>query len=149
MASWLLKRRASSASPALRFRVLNGAASISIDMDLRLSKALNTTAGMWLKMQTAHDLWNAQRNFRAKVEPIVRDAVLDDSAYNQNGEITPSRHRLQFAGYFATKPQTTIEKVSITICQAPPQTWRSRPRNCYQPTRLSGSRSIRSSSDRY
>ncbi len=56
-------------------RVLNGAAGISIDMDLRLSKALNTTPGLWLKMQTAHDLWSAQRNFRTKVEPIIRDAA--------------------------------------------------------------------------
>ncbi|AMN47479.1 hypothetical protein ACG33_10275 [Steroidobacter denitrificans] len=44
-------------------RVLNGAAAISADMDLRLSKALGTTPGTWYSMQ-------AQRRFRAKVQPL-------------------------------------------------------------------------------
>jgi addiction module HigA family antidote len=52
-------------------RVLNGAAGISADMDLRLSKALNTTAGSWYGMQADYDLWQAQRRFRAKVRPIT------------------------------------------------------------------------------
>ena len=56
-------------------RVLNGAAGVSADMDLRLSKALGTTPGFWLKMQTAYDLWHAQRGFHAKVERIVHHAA--------------------------------------------------------------------------
>jgi len=55
--------------------VLNGAAGVSVDMDLRLSKALGTTPGFWLKMQTAYDLWHAQRGFHAKVERIVHHAA--------------------------------------------------------------------------
>lgn len=51
-------------------RVLNGAAGISPDMDLRLSKALGTTAGSWYAMQANFDMWQAQRSFRAKVRPI-------------------------------------------------------------------------------
>ena len=52
-------------------RVLNGAAAISPDMDLRLSKALNTTPGTWYAMQANFDMWKAQRNFRGKVQPIA------------------------------------------------------------------------------
>ncbi len=52
-------------------RILNGAAGISAEMDLRLSKALNTTPGMWYAMQADFDMWQAQRSFRAKVRPIL------------------------------------------------------------------------------
>ena len=52
-------------------RVLNGAAGISPDMDLRLAKALNTTPGTWYAMQGNFDMWQAQRRFRAKVRPIM------------------------------------------------------------------------------
>lgn len=52
-------------------RVLNGAAGISPEMDLRLSKALGTTPGMWHSMQGDFDMWQAQQRFRAKVRPIV------------------------------------------------------------------------------
>ncbi|HKV64994.1 MAG TPA: HigA family addiction module antitoxin [Rhodanobacteraceae bacterium] len=51
-------------------RILNGSAGISADMDLRLSKALNTTPGSWYAMQSSYDMWQAQRRFRAKVKPI-------------------------------------------------------------------------------
>lgn len=56
-------------------RVLNGAAGIDPEMDLRLSKALNTTPGSWYAMQSSHDMWQAQRRFRSKVRPIVSDHV--------------------------------------------------------------------------
>lgn len=51
-------------------RVLNGSAGISPEMDLRLSKALDTSPGVWYAMQAAFDMWQAQRSFRAKVQPI-------------------------------------------------------------------------------
>lgn len=54
-------------------RVLNGAAGISPEMDLRLSKALNTTQGTWYAMQANYDMWQARRRFRAKVRPIATD----------------------------------------------------------------------------
>lgn len=56
-------------------RVLNGAAAISAQMDLRLSKALGTTPGSWYAMQAAYDMWQAQRTFRAKVQPIRKSAA--------------------------------------------------------------------------
>ena len=56
-------------------RVLNGATGISPDMDLRPSKALNTTPGTWYGMQHNYDMWHAQRRFRAKVKPIITRAA--------------------------------------------------------------------------
>ncbi|MBC7214020.1 MAG: HigA family addiction module antitoxin [Burkholderiaceae bacterium] len=50
-------------------RILHGHAGISADMDLRLSEALGTTPGFWLRMQAAHDLWQAQQ--RAVARPVV------------------------------------------------------------------------------
>lgn len=52
-------------------RVLNGAAGISPEMDLRLSKALGMTPGMWHSMQGDFDMWQAKRHFRGKVRPIA------------------------------------------------------------------------------
>jgi addiction module HigA family antidote len=56
-------------------RVLNGAAGISPDMDLRLSKALGTTPGTWHGMQHNYDMWHAERHFRAKVKPMFSKAA--------------------------------------------------------------------------
>jgi len=52
-------------------RLLSGRASITADMDVRLSQALGTSAGFWLRLQMAHDLWKANEQARQR-EPIVR-----------------------------------------------------------------------------
>ena len=52
-------------------RVLNGAAGISPEMDLRLAAALNTTPGSWYAMQSNFDMWQARKRFRAKVRRIT------------------------------------------------------------------------------
>jgi antitoxin HigA-1 len=58
-------------------RVLNEAAGISAEMDLRLSKALSTTPGFWYGMQADYDMWQAQRHFRGgKVRTIVKPTVV-------------------------------------------------------------------------
>ena len=57
-------------------RVLNGAAGISAEMDLRLAKALATTPGSWLAMQGDYDLWQAQKTFKAKVRVIAVPMVV-------------------------------------------------------------------------
>ena len=56
-------------------RVLNGSSGVSADMDLRLSKALGTTPGLWYAMQADYDMWQAKQSFRAKVKPITRRAA--------------------------------------------------------------------------
>ncbi len=51
-------------------RILHGHAAITADMDVRLSQALGTSPGYWLRLQTQHDLWQAQQ--RAKARPKVQ-----------------------------------------------------------------------------
>jgi len=51
--------------------LLNGRAGVSADMALRLAQALNTSAEMWLSMQVAHDLWEAEQRPRPKVRRIA------------------------------------------------------------------------------
>lgn len=51
-------------------RILNGRASISADMALRLAALLGTSADMWLNMQSAYDLWQAAQQPRPKVVPL-------------------------------------------------------------------------------
>jgi len=46
-------------------------AGVSADMALRLAQALNTSAEMWLSMQVAHDLWEAEQRPRPKVRRIA------------------------------------------------------------------------------
>lgn len=42
-------------------KILNGRAGISADMALRLSAWLGTTPEIWLDMQSARDLWEAEQ----------------------------------------------------------------------------------------
>jgi addiction module HigA family antidote len=41
-------------------QILNGRASITTEMAIRLEKGIGSTAGAWLRMQIAHDLARAQ-----------------------------------------------------------------------------------------
>lgn len=41
--------------------IVNGKTGISSEMALRLSKALGTSAELWLNMQQAYDLWHARQ----------------------------------------------------------------------------------------
>ena len=41
--------------------IINGHSGISVEMALRLSKALSTTPELWLNMQRDYDLWNAEK----------------------------------------------------------------------------------------
>lgn len=50
-------------------RILHGHAAVTADTDLRLSEALGTTPGFWLRVQTQRDLWCAGE--RAKERPPV------------------------------------------------------------------------------
>lgn len=51
--------------------LLNGRAGVSADMALRLSQALGTSAEMWLAMQVAYELWEAEHKPRPKVRRIA------------------------------------------------------------------------------
>jgi len=49
-------------------RLLNGRASFTAAMALRLSDAFGTEPGMWLDLQQQYDLWHAAKRKRPRVE---------------------------------------------------------------------------------
>lgn len=51
-------------------KILNGHASITAEMDLKLSEALSQPPGLWIRMQAAFDLWQAEQRPRTAVKPI-------------------------------------------------------------------------------
>lgn len=53
--------------------ILNEHGSISADMALRLSRAFNTSAELWLNLQRNHDLWHAAQASKEwkKITPIA------------------------------------------------------------------------------
>lgn len=55
-------------------RLLNGRASFTAAMALRLSDAFGTEPGMWLDLQQQYDLWQAAQRKRPKVERFPRAA---------------------------------------------------------------------------
>lgn len=55
--------------------IVNGRAGVSPEMAIRLSKAFGGSPGVWLRMQTAFDLWQAEQTAdRIKVERIAPTA---------------------------------------------------------------------------
>ena len=48
-------------------RLLNGKTGVSVDMALRLAQWLGTSPEVWLRMQNACDLWQAQKNKRPRL----------------------------------------------------------------------------------
>jgi addiction module HigA family antidote len=53
-------------------RILNGRASITAPMSLRLSAALGTSADFWLRMQVQRDLWLARKAGTPKIRRFPR-----------------------------------------------------------------------------
>lgn len=51
-------------------KILNGKAGISAEMALRLSAWLGTTPEVWLEMQSACDLWEAEQKPLPAVSPL-------------------------------------------------------------------------------
>lgn len=51
-------------------RILNGKASISAEMAVRLGQALNTSPEMWLSMQANYDLWQIEQNQSFDITPL-------------------------------------------------------------------------------
>jgi addiction module HigA family antidote len=51
-------------------KILNGRAGISADMALRLASWLSTTPEVWLEMQSARDLWEAEQKPLPTVAPL-------------------------------------------------------------------------------
>ncbi len=51
--------------------ILNGRAGNSAEMDLRLTQALGTTPGFWLRMQAQRDLWEAKKIRCSSIQLLV------------------------------------------------------------------------------
>ncbi len=52
--------------------IVNGKVGISSEMALKLSKALSTSAKLWLNLQISYDLWQAEQRVNLdKVEVIA------------------------------------------------------------------------------
>ena len=51
-------------------KILNGKAGISAEMALRLAAWLGTTPEVWLEMQSARDLWEAEQKPLPAVSPL-------------------------------------------------------------------------------
>jgi antitoxin HigA-1 len=55
-------------------RLLNGRASFTAAMALRLDDAFSTEPGIWLDLQQQYDLWHASKRKRPKVEKFFKAA---------------------------------------------------------------------------
>ncbi|MDR1327401.1 MAG: HigA family addiction module antidote protein [Heliobacteriaceae bacterium] len=55
--------------------IVNGKTGISPEMALKLSKALGTSAEIWLRMQVQYDLWHAKQNVNLDNVEVVYRAV--------------------------------------------------------------------------
>jgi len=51
-------------------KILNGRGGITAEMDLRISEALGQPPGLWIRMQVAYDLWQAEQQPRRHVAPL-------------------------------------------------------------------------------
>lgn len=52
-------------------RVVNGRAAVSAELAIRLGAFLGGSAEVWLNMQSAYDLWQAQKKPRPKIKPLA------------------------------------------------------------------------------
>lgn len=55
-------------------RLLNGRASVTAAMALRLSDAFGTEPRLWLDLQQQYDLWRASRRKRPRIQAFPRAA---------------------------------------------------------------------------
>jgi addiction module HigA family antidote len=55
-------------------RLLNGRASFTASMALRLSDAFGTEPRLWLDLQLQYDLWHASRRRRPKIQAFPKAA---------------------------------------------------------------------------
>jgi len=58
-------------------KLVNGRASVTSDMALRLSRAFQTTPDLWLNLQRNYDLWHAKQQSQEwkKIRPVEIQAA--------------------------------------------------------------------------
>jgi len=52
------------------YRILSEASGVSPEMAMRLGRFCGNGAGIWLRLQQAHDLWLAERSLGEELEKI-------------------------------------------------------------------------------
>ena len=64
-------------------KIINGRGSVTPDMALRLSRALDTTPLLWLNLQRNYDLWSAEAasNEWQNVQPVINLNHYDTISY--------------------------------------------------------------------
>lgn len=53
-------------------KLINGRGGLSPDMAIRLSIALNTSSEMWLNLQAAYDLWEAEKHRKTLSKQVTK-----------------------------------------------------------------------------
>ena len=51
-------------------RIMAGQQPVTVEMALRLGKFCGNGAGLWLRMQQAHDLWHAEQRLHGEIARI-------------------------------------------------------------------------------
>lgn len=67
-------------------RLVNGHTSVSAEMAMRLAKAFNTSAELWLNKQRGYDLWQARQRLSHAIEAI--EPFYMDDVSKTNATIT-------------------------------------------------------------
>jgi addiction module HigA family antidote len=62
-------------SRQMLYSILAGRSAVSPEMAVRLGRFCGNGAGFWLRMQTAYDLWHAERKLRDEIEKIPENAA--------------------------------------------------------------------------
>ena len=57
------------------YKIMNGKSAVTPEMALRLGKWCGNGPGLWLRMQQARDLWEAERQIRAALADIPSHLV--------------------------------------------------------------------------
>ena len=67
--------------------LMDGKASVSVDMSIRLSKAFGSSPEVWVGMQIAYDQWQIRKGAkRMKVEDFNAEARMDaDGGFDADG----------------------------------------------------------------
>ena len=79
--------------------IVNERSSVTPDMALRLSRAFSTSPELWLNLQQAHDLWEAETSKGGwqSVEPlyapkdVITPAAAEDGAVQESSATAPRR----------------------------------------------------------
>ena len=68
-------------------RIVNGRASITADMALRLSAAFGDRPGLWMDLQATYDMWQAKHRMkRPKIKRFPRPEANVSMAHNSTGK---------------------------------------------------------------